>query len=128
MQALELAPVLGDGALGQVTIFSGVERRRRWSAEQKQALVLSACAPGAIIAEVARAADVHASQLYRWRRELGARREAPSSGFAEVVVAPAVGEAGFESVIEVTLGGARVGIAKTAPATLVTATFAALAR
>jgi len=38
-------------------LLSGPERRQRWSEEQKQALV-AAFAPGAVVAEVARRADV----------------------------------------------------------------------
>lgn len=115
--------------MGQVTIFSGAERRRRWSAEQKQALVQAAFAPGAVVAEVARRADVHASQLYRWGRELTiGRRDAPSNGFTEVVVTPEVRGTGFMPVIQVELGGARVEIAKDAPATLVSTALQILAR
>jgi transposase len=60
--------------------FSGPERRRRWSEEQKRAVVGAAFAPGAIVAEVARRADVRPGQIYRWRQELR------SAGFAAVVV------------------------------------------
>jgi len=56
--------------MGQVTVYSGVERRRRWSDEQKRALIEAAFAPGAVVAEVARAADVRPGQLSRWRRDL----------------------------------------------------------
>jgi Transposase len=39
-------------------LISGPERRRRWSEKQKRALVAAAFAPGAIVSEVARRADV----------------------------------------------------------------------
>jgi transposase len=55
--------------MDRITVISGVERRRIWSAEQKEALVLAACAPGAVVSEIARAADVHPSLIHRWRRE-----------------------------------------------------------
>jgi transposase len=70
--------------MAQVHILTGPERRRRFSLEQKQAIVAAAFAPGAVVSEVARRADVCASLIYRWRRELGRAR----GGFAEVVVAP----------------------------------------
>ena len=70
--------------MAQVHILTGPERRRRFSLEQKQAIVTAAFAPGAVVSEVARRADVCASLIYRWRRELGRAR----GGFAEVVVAP----------------------------------------
>ncbi|HSO41687.1 MAG TPA: transposase [Rhodospirillales bacterium] len=72
--------------MAQVHILTGPERRRRFSLEQKQAIVAAAFAPGAVVSEVARRADVCASLIYRWRRELGRGR----GGFAEVVVAPRV--------------------------------------
>jgi transposase len=50
--------------------------------EQKRALVAAAFAPGAIVAEVARRADVCSGQLYRWRQEL----RGAGAGFAAVVV------------------------------------------
>ena len=53
---------------------------------EKRRLVGAAFAPGAVVSEVARRADVCASLIYRWRRELG---QAPC-GFAEVIVAPMI--------------------------------------
>ena len=44
-------------AVGQVTVFSGAQRRRRWSLDEKLALVEASMAPGASIADVARASD-----------------------------------------------------------------------
>ena len=71
--------------MAQVHVLTGPERRRRWSEEQKRALVAAAFAPGAVVSDVARQADVCSSLIYRWRREIG-----PPGGFAEVVVAPIV--------------------------------------
>jgi transposase len=44
--------------MAKYQLLSGPERRRRWSEEQKRALVAAAFAPGAVVAEVARRADV----------------------------------------------------------------------
>ena len=85
-------------------LISGPERRRRWSQEQKRAVVAAAFAPGAIVTEVARRADVYPGQIYRWRRELSAA----DGGFAAVVVAatPAMSVASGAGVaIEVEIGG-----------------------
>ena len=71
--------------MSQVHIITGPERRRRWSEEQKRAIVAAASAPGAVVSEVARRADICTSLIYRWRRQFGS---APG-GFAEVMVAPA---------------------------------------
>jgi transposase len=68
--------------MARVELFSGPERRRRWSDEQKRAVVAAAFAPGAIVAEVARRADVRPGQIYRWRQEL----HSGGAGFAAVVV------------------------------------------
>jgi len=70
--------------MGEVHVLSGPERRRRWSDEQKDALVAAAFSPGAVVRDIARQADVCTSQIYRWRRERGVER----SGFAEMVVVP----------------------------------------
>ncbi len=86
VQALVFAPVQEAVLMGQVHVLTGPERRRRFSLEEKRAIVARAFARGAVVSEVARRADVCASLIYRWRRELGA---APS-GFAEVIVAPII--------------------------------------
>lgn len=114
--------------MSQVTVISGVERRRMWSLEQKLALVAAASAPGASVAEVARRADLRASQIYRWRRDLRPASD-PEQAFAPVVVGPdhdAPIAASPALVIE--LRGAVVRIAADASPTLVTATLRALRR
>ena len=69
--------------MARMEIFTGPERRRSWSEEQKRAIVAAAFAPGAIVADVARRAAVCAGQIYRWRQELGHA----GSGFSQVVIA-----------------------------------------
>lgn len=71
----------------QITVYSGVERRRRWSDDQKLALVEASIAPGASVAAIARDADVTPSSIYRWRRELCGAPARPK-GFAAVAVCP----------------------------------------
>ena len=68
----------------QVTVISGVQRRRHWSDEQKHALVAAISALGANVARVARLADIRPRQIYRWRRQL----ERAGHGFAQVQVQP----------------------------------------
>jgi transposase len=70
--------------MASVEVLAGPERRRRWSVEQKQAIVAAAFGPGAVVRDVARRADVTASLIYRWRRDL----RAAAKGFAQVLVAP----------------------------------------
>ena len=72
--------------MDRVEVITSVERRRRWSAAEKARLVAAMDEPGAVVTEIARVADISASLLYRWRRELkGARRSPP---FVPVRVSP----------------------------------------
>jgi transposase len=70
----------------QVEVITSVERRRRWSAAEKERIVAASLEPGAVVSALAREAGIHPSQLYGWRRQLCARREAPA-GFAAVEIA-----------------------------------------
>src|SRR3954469_6918617 len=73
-----------DGAMARVEVITGIERRRRWSEDQKRSIVAESFAPGAVVSEVARRADISAGQIYRWRQELRG-----AAGFAQVLIAPA---------------------------------------
>jgi transposase len=55
--------------MSTVTVLSGPERRRRWSAEQRSQIVEESLRPGAVVAAVARRHDVHPSLVHAWRRE-----------------------------------------------------------
>ncbi len=48
----------------------GVERRRRWSDDDKLAIVSSVGIDGATVTQVAHRYDVTRQQIYRWRHEL----------------------------------------------------------
>lgn len=116
-------------ALGQVTVFAGAQRRRRWDDADKISLVARAFAQGAVVSQVARALDVHPSQLYRWRRELGFARGDEAQGFAQVVVQDEAGESGSNPcAIRVRLGRVEVEIAEHTPAALAAAVLQALSR
>lgn len=54
---------------GRVEIITQPERRRRWSEEEKLALVEEACRPGNSVSQVARQRGINASQLFGWRRQ-----------------------------------------------------------
>lgn len=47
-----------------------VERRRRWSDEEKLAILKETTQPGAIVAVVARRYGIGTGQLYTWRKQL----------------------------------------------------------
>src|SRR6266436_4816761 len=72
--------------MARVEVITGPERRRRWTEGQKRAIVAASLAPGAVVNEVARRAEVCPGQIYRWRQEL----RAAANGFARVLIAPAV--------------------------------------
>ena len=125
--------------MGQITVFSGAERRRQWSDEQKLGFIAAAFAPGAVVAEVARAADLSPSQIYRWRRQFGGghyKRDACASGagpgFVALMVAsdPTAVPASLQpkAAIVIEIGGAVVRIAADAPAKLIPLVLRSLAR
>ena len=113
--------------MASVEVLVGPERRRRWSAEQKRAIVAAAFGPGAVVRDVARQADVTPSLIYRWRRDL----RAAANGFAQVLVAPAGDGVAAPAVpaIDIELPGiARVRIPASVPPALAAAVVEALAR
>jgi transposase len=75
--------------VARVEVISGPERRRRWSVEQKRAIVAESLAPGAVVTEVARRAEICPGRIYRWRQEIGV-----ANGFAKVLIAPVADGAG----------------------------------
>jgi|KBSSwiStaDraftv2_1062776.scaffolds.fasta_scaffold1985383_1 transposase len=52
----------------RVEVLGGVERRRRWSTEDKLRIVEASLQAGAVVTEVARRNQVSKSLLYEWRR------------------------------------------------------------
>ncbi|MCF6113868.1 IS66-like element accessory protein TnpA [Mesorhizobium muleiense] len=54
----------------QIEVITSVERRRRWSREEKERMVAATFEPGASVSEIARSVGLHVSQLFRWRKEL----------------------------------------------------------
>ena len=56
--------------MDRLEVITSVERRRRWSASEKERWVEALREPGANVSAIARRAGISASYLYRWRREL----------------------------------------------------------
>jgi transposase len=52
----------------RVEVLGRVERRRRFSLEQKRTVLAEACAPGAVISAVARRHGLLPAQVFKWRR------------------------------------------------------------
>ena len=74
----------------QVEVITSVQRRRRWSRAEKERIVAAAMEVGAVASEVARAAGIHTSQLFRWRQQLCERIQAPTT-FNPVAITPEPG-------------------------------------
>ena len=113
-----------------VEVITSVQRRRRWPRAEKERIVAAALAPGAVASEVARAAGIHTSQLFRWRQQL-CGPAATSAGFSPVAIVPDAGVASVvaPSTIEIELaGGTRMRIAGAADPAIVSAVIAALAK
>jgi transposase len=116
-----------------VEVITSVERRRRWSRAEKERIVAAAMEPGAVASEVARAAGIHASQLFRWRQQLCDQAQIPVT-FSPVAIAPEPGTASLPSpemagVIEIEFAtGSRMRITGPVNASTVAALMKALAK
>jgi transposase len=77
------------GPAQRLEIFTGVGRRRTWTAAQKAAIVSESFEDGAAVSQVARRHALSPQQLFSWRRQ--ARREA-DEGIGGLPFAPVVVE------------------------------------
>ena len=123
-----------------IEVITSVQRRRRWSRAEKERIVAAAIEPGAVASEVARAAGIHSSQLFRWRQELcRSALSGPESApaFSAVTIAaapaepaipvPALPPPSASSVVEIEFAsGARMRIAGAVDPSMASAMIAAL--
>jgi transposase len=113
--------------MSQVTVFSGHERRRRWSNEDRSRISTEAFSSGACVAAVARRNDISTSLIYQWRDKL--RGDAMPSAFVEAVIGDGScqdeGDVCPAMVIELS-GGIKMVVSASAPANLVAAALTAL--
>jgi transposase len=125
----------------QIEVITSVQRRRRWSRAEKERIVAAAIEPGAVASEVARAAGIHTSQLFRWRQELcRSARSVPESApsFSAVTIAaappelatmPALSPPPVSSVVEIEFAsGVRMRIAGAVDPLMASAMIAALTK
>ena len=97
----------------RVEVLTGTPRRRRWSDEEKAAIVAESQAPGAQASEIALRYGLHRNQLYGWRRDFG-------SAFANAIAeagaqgpdfVPVVADGGSSAAaIEIEIGSAIVRV------------------
>jgi transposase len=103
----------GPGAGRRVEVISGVERRRRWSREEKSQITAESFAPGVNVSDVARRHAMSLGLLHHWRRL--ARQQASVGDQVFVPILP-MEEAGrvrsspAEASIEIVLGGACIRV------------------
>jgi len=88
---------LTHGGYRRIEVIADGGRRRRWSDDEKAAIVLESLRPGAVVTEIARRRGVRAQQIHGWRRDAREGRlalpgdEAPLA-FASILVESASGE------------------------------------
>lgn len=97
-----------SGQMQRIEIITGTEKRRRWSVEEKQAIVAESTTGSASMAAIARKHGIGTGQLYMWRHQLLKQRSAAAC-FARVAVTPEAGRWPVRpapGLIEIALPGA----------------------
>lgn len=74
-------------------MLTGQERRRRWTAEQKLAMVRESFEPGKSVSLVARKHGVNSNQLFHWRKLCQDRSLSAVKAGEEVVPASELADA-----------------------------------
>ena len=73
--------------MSRVEVITSVQRRRRWSREEKERLVAATFEAGVSVSEISRAVGVHSSQLFRWRKELCRQSQPGDPALVPVTIA-----------------------------------------
>ena len=97
----------------RVEIQTGTPRRRRWSDDEKAAIVAESQSPGAQASEIALRYGLHRNQLYGWRREFGSSvaHTMAEGGTGELDFVPVAADGGSgAAAIEIEIGGAIVRV------------------
>jgi transposase len=68
----------------RIEVITRGERRRRWSVEEKQAIVAESLEPSVSIAGIARKHGIGTGQLYGWRHQFLTIRPGMAASFARV--------------------------------------------
>src|SRR5271166_6228113 len=113
---LRQLPPLEADTFRRIEVITGVGRRRRWSEEQKAAIVAETLEAGAAVSEVAQRHGVSASQVFSWRKAVRKQAAVPAAYPAFVPAAIEPGPStpvrmGYGPVmIEVEIEGAKIRI------------------
>jgi transposase len=77
----------------RIEVITGVERRRKWSAQEKAAIVAESLAEGAVVSEVARRHGLSPQQVFGWRARMRDAVKGPTpSSDATPAFVPAIVE------------------------------------
>jgi transposase len=104
---------VGAGAGRRVEVISGVERRRRWSREEKSQITAESFAPGANVSDVARRYAMSLGLLHHWRRLARQQASVGDEVFVPILPMEEAGRAksiASEAPIEIVLGGACIRV------------------
>lgn len=97
--------------MARVEVMAPVERRRRWTAEEKQQLVAESAKPGQTVSQVARAHGIVPAQLFTWRRQmLAAAIGSSGDGFVPVQIEHVPPSASLPSPVTVASATERIDI------------------
>src|SRR5271170_6969464 len=109
--------------MGQITLLTGPERRRRWSEDERQRILAAAFAPGAVVADISRQFEVSTSLIYKWREQAMVGK--PATTFAPAMLAaepsPAAPLLESAAIIVELANGTRLKIGAQCSAALATA-------
>jgi transposase len=104
---------VGFGSRRRVEVISGVERRRRWSGEEKARITAESFVAGANVSDVARRHAMSLGLLHHWRRLSRQAGSSAEAAFVPVLALEDTSEAGSnstEAMIEIALGGACIRV------------------
>lgn len=119
----------------RIELITGERRRRRWTLEEKAAILVESCQPGASVADVARRHGLNRNLLGTWRRQMQTRVGGGVAAFVPVRITEeaalsrpepagreqetspglagrpgAIGSGPVAGSIEIEIGGARIRI------------------
>jgi transposase len=99
-------------------VIRGVERRRKWSAREKAAIVAETLAEGAVVSEVARRQGLNPQQLFSLRARLrdAVKGSAPSSDATPAFVPAIVEDEPLSPAAPALPAAVAIGAASAAPA------------
>lgn len=95
-----------------IEVFTGPERHRLWSSQQKLEILAEAAAPGVTIAEVARRNDVLPQQIYTWHYKARTEGKFSEPGCPSPFIELSVDDSPITRPAEVPASDLMIGLAK----------------